>query len=52
MHYQLQEVRPQEFDRLTQGIGDIVGLPKIFCLRDDDVEWWPQSMSGEPRVVL
>lgn len=52
MNYQLMEVRPQEFDRITKGIADIIGVPKIYTLRDGDVEWWPQSMEGEPVVVL
>ena len=52
MNYQLMEVRPQEFDRITGGIADIIGVPKIYTLRDGDVEWWPQCKEGEPVVVV
>lgn len=52
MHYQLMEVRPQEFDRIAHGLEDIIGTPKIYTLIDDDVKWWPQSFEGEPVVVV
>lgn len=52
IHYAMMEVTPAEMKAALKKHPDVIGVPHMFAIIDDDVEWWPQCPDGKPVVVL
>lgn len=48
--YAMMEVSPQEVLYAKKRFPDLLGIPYMYAISDDDVEWFPDSMDGGPVV--
>lgn len=48
MLYAMMEVRPNEMQRMMKKCPDLLGIPCMYALVGDDVEWFPNCKEGEP----
>lgn len=51
--YVLREITPAGMLYMRRNAPDLLGLPQYWArMADGDVEWFPDCMQGQPRVVL